>query len=214
MNPSPLVSAGEYILQAAQLISFVSWYVYIGVVIIVVAFLLLRYLNDVLRVNPFGRWFHLTSHPADRMIKNMRQSRFYLPLKRALNFDPAILMLLISTAIVCYVIALVINYFIVILSGLGNSLIAFGAGSAFTGVRFLTGTILLCVIFFLLSLMLIVFVNWIFGFFTRAAYRALERIAPLLRIFEFGGVLAGWSFLILGIALSFAASAVQLIFLS
>ncbi len=214
MNPSPLVSAGEYILQAAQFINFVSWYVYLGVVIIVVALLVLRYLNDVLRVNPFGRWFQLTSHPADRMIKNMRQSRFYFPLKRALNFDPAILMLLISTAIVCYVVALVLNYLIVILSGLGNSLIAFGAGSVFTGVRFLAGTILLGVIFFLMSLMLIVFVNWIFGFFAKAAYRALERIAPLLRIFEFGGVFAGWSFLILGIALSFAASAVQLIFLS
>ena len=148
------------------------------------------------------------------MIWNMRQSRFYYPLKRALNFDPAVLMLLISTAIVCYVVALVLNYLIVILSGLGNSLIAFGAGSAFTGARFLVGTILLGAIFFLLVLMLMIFVSWIFGFFTGVAYRALERMAPLLRIFEFGGVFAGWSFLILGIALSFAASAVQVIFLS
>jgi hypothetical protein len=74
--------------------------------------------------------------------------------------------------------------------------------------------VLLGAIFFLLALMLIIFVYWIFGIFSRVAFRALERLGPLLRVFEFGGTFAGWSFVILGIALSFAASAVQLMFLS
>jgi hypothetical protein len=148
------------------------------------------------------------------LLENMRRSRLYYPLRRALKFDPAVLMLLIGTAIICYVVSLVIGYLLALMSGVGRSLIAFGDGYVFNGVRYLVGTVLLAVIFYLLALMLIVFVNWIFGLLSRAAYRALERIGPLLHIFEFGGVFRGWSFLILGIALSFAASAVQLIFLS
>lgn len=213
MNSS-LVIAGEYILRLAQFINFIAWYLYITVAVIVGGLLLIRYLNDVFRINPFGRWYRSTSEVADKMLRNMRKSRFYYSLRRAFGFDPAVLMLLIGTAVVCYVVALIINYLIVILTGLGNSFLAFGGGSAVTGIRFLVGTVLLGAIFFLLALMLIIFVYWIFGIFSRVAFRALERLGPLLRVFEFGGTFAGWSFVILGIALSFAASAVQLMFLS
>ena len=211
---STLVTAGEYVLHLAQFINFISWYVYIGAAVIVGGLLLLRFLNDALRISPFGLWYRYTSDVATAMLKNMRHSRFYYSLRRAFNFDPAVLMLLVGTAIVCYAVALVVNYFIVILTGLGNSLLAFGGGSSVTGVRFLVGTVLLGAILFLLALMLIIFVYWIFGIFSRVAYRALERMGPLLRVFEFGGAFAGWSFFLLGIALSFAASAVQAVFLS
>ena len=214
MDLSPLVLAGEYILFAAQLVGQISWYIYLGIVVVVAALLIAHYLTEVLHLNPFGRLAYHANRPARGMLDRMRKSRLYYPLRRALKFDPAVLMLLIGTAIVCYVISLVIGYLLSLMSGVGRSLIAFGDGYAFNGVRYLVGTILLAVIFYLLALMLIVFVNWIFGLFSRAAYRALERIGPLLRIFEFGGVFAGWSFLILGIALSFAAGAVQMIFLS
>jgi hypothetical protein len=61
--------------------------------------------------------------------------------------------------------------------------------------------------------MTLIFVNWIFGFFNKAANWAMNRIGPLLRIFDFGGVFAGWSFVILWIALSwFAAPAVMYVF--
>jgi len=213
MNSS-FVTAGEYVLRLAQFINFISWYVYIIAAVIVGGLLLLRFLNDAFRVSPFGHWYRYTSDIANSMLRNMRNSRFYYSLKRAFNFDPAVPMLLVGTAIVCYAVAMVVNYLIVILTGLGNSLLAFGGGSSLTGVRFLVGTVLLGAIFFLLALMLIIFVYWIFGLFSRIAYRALERMAPLLRVFEFGGATAGWSFLILGIALSFAATAVQAIFLS
>lgn len=210
----PIALAGEYILFTAQMIGQISWYIYLGVVIVVVALLVARYLIDTLRLNPFNRLVYNIMRPADTLLSNMRRSRFYYPLRRALNFDPAVLMVLLATAIVCYVISLVVHYLLVVMAGLGRSMIAFSAGSVFTGGRYLIGTILLMIIFYLLALMLVVFVYWIFGLFGQAASRALNRIGPLLRIFEFGGAFAGWSFLILGIALSFAASAVQLIFLS
>jgi hypothetical protein len=210
----PLIIAGQYLIFAAQIIGGLAWFVYIGIVVAVVALLVSRYVIDALRLNPFNRLVHGVMRPADAMLGNMRQSRFYYPLRRALNFDPAVLMVLFATAIACYVVSLVIHYLLMLMSGLGRSLTAFGAGNLFSGARYAVGTILLAVIFYLLSLMLLVFAYWIFGLFRRASYRALERIGPLLRIFEFGGAFAGWSFLILGIALSFAASAVQLIFLS
>jgi hypothetical protein len=40
----------------------------------------------------------------------------------------------------------------------------------------------------------------------------MNRISPLLRVFEFGGMLSGFSFLILWFVLLFAASAVRAVF--
>ncbi len=214
MGYSPLVLVGEYIIFAAQLIAGLAWYLYAGIVVVVGSLMLARYLTEALHLNPFSRVIYSLTRPASVLLANMRNSRFYYPLRRALKFDPAVLMVLIATAIVCYVISLVLNYLLGVVSGAGRCLIAFGEGHAFTGVRFLVGTVLLGVIFYLLSLMLLIFVNWMFGLFTRAAHQALGRIGPLLHLFEFGGTFAGWSFMILGIALSFAAAAVQAIFLS
>ncbi|MCI0661302.1 MAG: hypothetical protein L0220_09540, partial [Acidobacteria bacterium] len=120
----------------------------------------------------------------------------------------------IALAITWYVVYVVISNLFQIIQIFGVSLITFGEGRIFTGSRYLIGALLLAVIFFLMALMTIVFVNWIFGLLRRASYWAMERLAPLLRIFEFGGVFAGWSFIILWIALTFAAMAVQAIFLS
>ena len=86
------------------------------------------------------------------------------------------------------------------------------AGDVARGVYALIGTSLLAVIFCLMTLMTIVFINWISGRFNRAAFGAMHRISPLLRIFEFGGVFSGFSFLILWLVLSLAASAVGAVF--
>jgi len=214
MENSVLITIGQTIIGVGQTIKFVASYIYLAIFAAVVVLLLLRALSGALNLNPFGSFSYYATRPGNDLLRNMRNSRFYYPLKRALGFDPAIIMVLVATAIVCYVVYLIIDYFFMLLTGLGRVFIAFGSGNLFTGIRYLIGTLLLAIIFYLLALMLLVFVNWIFGLFNRLAYRALNRIAPLLRIFEFGGIFAGWSFLILGIALSFAASAVQLVFFS
>ncbi|MCI0337580.1 MAG: hypothetical protein L0226_08390 [Acidobacteria bacterium] len=181
---------------------------------VVVGLLLIRLLTDLLKLNPFGRFYHTVRRPTDEFIHRMRTSQFYYPLKRSLGFDPSMIMILIALAITWYVVYVVISNLFQILQIFGVSLITFGEGRIFTGSRYLIGALLLAVIFFLMALMTIVFVNWIFGLLRRASYWAMERLAPLLRIFEFGGVFAGWSFIILWIALTFAAMAVQAIFLS
>jgi hypothetical protein len=214
MDSSPLATLGKYVINFAQFIDLATTYVFGAIIAVVVALLLLRFITDALRLNPFSRFAYYATRPTNELLRNMRNSRFYFPLKRALGFDPAILMLFVATAILCYVAYVVISYLVTLLWGLAGTLIALDQGHFFNGVRFLIGTVLIAAVFYLLALMTIVFVNWLFGLLSRPAYHALERIAPLLRIFEFGGIFAGWSFLILWIALTFAATAIQLIFLS
>jgi hypothetical protein len=179
---------------------------------LVVALLLIRILADILKLNPFGRIYQSARRPTDELFYRMRTSRFFFPLKRAFGFDPTVVMVLVALAITLYVIYYVSSNFLIIIDGLGRSLISFGDGYLFTGARYLIGTILLSLILFLMSLMTIVFVNWIFGLLRRGAFWSMERLAPLLRIFEFGGIFTGWSFLILWLALNFSQLAVMAIF--
>lgn len=181
-------------------------------VTLMIGLVLLRLITDWTRMNPFGRFYHALRKPTESMIYNMRTSQFYFPLKQSLGFDPSSLMLLIASAISGYVIYIVLRDFYMVLLGLGQSLSAFSHGSIFTGIRYAVGTMLLAVIFFLMAMMTLVFVNWIFGLLSRYARWAMERLAPLLKIFEFGGAFAGFSFLFLWIALTFAYVAVSAIF--
>lgn len=211
---SPFLITGRLIVSLAQYIQLGALYVFWAIIAFIVLALLLRFITDALQLSPFGRFAYYAVRPANEMLRNMRQSRFYFPLKRAFGFDPAILMLLLATAILCYVAYTVINNLTTVLMALAGSLIAFGNGSPFTGVRFLIGTVLLAGVFFLMALMTLIFINWLLGVLSRAAYRAMERLAPLLSLFEFGGILAGLSFLILWFVLLLAAAAIQVIFLS
>jgi hypothetical protein len=177
-----------------------------------VVLLLLRWLSDALGSNPFGRLSYYLRKPTNDLVYYVRSSQFYFPLKQALKFDPTYLMVLIAMAIVWYVALSIITYFTIVLDKLGLSLNLLAAGYVTRGVYTLIGTALLAVIFFLMTLMTIVFINWISGRFNRAAYWSMNRISPLLRIFEFGGALAGFSFVILWFVLLFAASAVRVVF--
>ncbi len=178
----------------------------------VMIFLLLRWLGDALGASPFGRLSYYLRKPTNDLIYYVRNSQFFFPLKQALRFDPTYLLALVAVAIVWYVALSVIDYLTIVLNGLGLSLNLMARGDVAGGVFRLIGAALLAAIFFLMTLMTIVFLNWISGRFNRAAYWSLHRISPLLRIFEFGGALAGFSFLILWLTLSLAASAVSRVF--
>jgi hypothetical protein len=203
---------GQFLLESiSQLQRFIE--LSIGVTIaVIVGLLILRYLPDLLKLNPFGSTYLALRRPTNDLIYHMRQSRFYVPLRRSFNFDPSLLMVLIALAILWYVINGVLQNLFFILRGLGWSLLQFGQGNLFTGTRYLIGTVILAALFFLMALMTIVFVNWIFGLLNRQSWWALDRLNPLLRLFEFGGAFTGWSFMILWIAISFAALAVQSVF--
>ena len=188
-----------------------SYLIYITVAVVLI-FLLLRWITDTLNTNPFGRLTYYLRKPTNDLFYYVRSSQFYFPLKQALKFDPTYLMVLIAVAIVLYVAWSIIGYLITVLNGLGLSLNLLAAGYVARGVFTLIGAALLAVIFFLMALMTIVFINWISGRFNRSAYWSMHRISPLLRVFEFRGVFAGFSFLILWLVLSLAASAVRVVF--
>ena len=206
------LSLGDMLIILAGWISLIMGYLINITVGAVVIFLALRWLNDVLGANPFGRLSYYLRKPTNDLVYYVRSSQFYFPLKQALRFDPTYLLVLIAVAIVWYVALSIIGYLNTVLGGLGGSLNLLAAGNVARGVYTLIGTSLLAVIFFLMTLMTIVFINWISGRFNRAAYWSMHRISPLLRIFEFGGALAGFSFLILWLVLSLAASAVRVVF--
>ncbi len=188
-----------------------SWIIYITAAAVAIL-LLLRWVTDALNTNPFGRLTHYLRKPTNDLFYYVRSSQFYFPLKQALRFDPTYLMVLIAVAIVLYVAWSIIGYLITVLNGLGGSLNLLAAGYVARGIYTLIGVSLLAAIFFLMTLMTIVFINWISGRFNRTAYWSMHRISPLLRVFEFRGVFAGFSFLILWLVLSFAASAVRAVF--
>jgi hypothetical protein len=206
------ISLGDMLIILADWISRIARLLINITVGAVVIFLALRWLNDVLVANPFGRLSYYLRKPTNDLVYYVRSSQFYFPLKQALRFDPTYLLVLIAVAIVWYVALSVIGYLNTVLGGLGTSLKFLAAGDVARGLYTLIGTSLLAVIFFLMTLMTIVFINWISGRFNRAAYWSMHRISPLLRVFEFGGVFAGFSFLILWLVLSLAASAVVAVF--
>ncbi|MGH9936921.1 MAG: hypothetical protein ACREAM_11790 [Blastocatellia bacterium] len=205
-------SLGDLLIYLARWISQVAGLLVNITVGAVIILLLLRWITDAMDLNPFGRLSYYLRKPTNDLVYYVRSSMFYLPLKQALRFDPTVLMVLIAVAIVWYVALTIIGYFNTVLGGLGGSMNLLAAGNVARGVSTLIGTLLLAVIFFLMTLMTIVFINWISGRFNRAAYWSMHRISPLLRIFEFGGRLAGFSFLILYFVLSLAASAVMAVF--
>jgi hypothetical protein len=206
------ISLGDMLIILAGWISWIAGYLINITVGALVILLLLRWVNDALGSNPFGRLSYYLRKPTNDLVYYVRSSQFYFPLKQALRFDPTYLLVLIAVAIVYYVALSVIGYLTTVLGGLGESLNSLAAGNVARGVKTLIGVALLAVIFFLMTLMTIVFINWISGRFNRSAYWSMHRISPLLRVFEFRGVFAGFSFLILWLVLSFAASAVRAVF--
>lgn len=206
------MTLGDMLNILAEWIGWIARHLVNITVGVVVVLLLIRWITDAMNLSPFGRLSYYLRKPTNDFVYYVRSSQFYFPLKQALRFDPTVLMVLIAVAIVWYVALGIIGYFTTVLRGLGTGINYLAAGFVAAGVKTLIGTALLAVIFFLLTLMTIIFINWISGRFNRAAYWSMSRISPLLRIFEFGGMFAGFSFLILYFVLSLAANAVSAVF--
>lgn len=183
--------------------------VLIGVVVVL---LILRWLMDAFDMSPFGRISYYLRRPTDKLVAYARSSRFYYPMRQAFKFNPTILIALVEVAIVWFVLMMLTNDLAALISGLALSLNAFGMGDVFSGIRYLIGTLLMTAIFFLMCLMTVIFINWITGLLERWSFLSLERLSPMLRVFEFGGKFAGWSFFFLWLALYFSAAIVQSLF--
>ena len=202
-------SIGKLLIDVAEYLSWFIQYAFNVIIGLYVLLLLLRWITDAMQINPFGRIAFTLRRATNDLIYYARNSRFYLPLKQALGFDPSFLMALLCLALIWFLVPSFLGSIPFVLSGIGMGLTQLGVGNVSRGVTSLIGSLLLAVIFFLMLLMVILFVNWISGALNRAASWATYRLDPLLRTFEFGGVMAGWSFPLLWLALYFASSIVR-----
>ncbi len=199
-----------YLGTLAQWIEVGSFYLFGLVIVAVAVILLMRVVADGFKLNPFGKVAYYMTKPANQLIGHMRNSPFYYPLKRALGFDPAILMVFFATVILCYVLFTIVGYLNISLWAIANTLIRLGEGDVIGLLRYVIGTVLLMVVFFFMSLMTVIFINSIFGLLKKWVGLAYRRIGPLLQIFEQRLPYPGLGFLILWFVLTFVAYAVQL----
>jgi hypothetical protein len=209
---SPLITVSELLDHLAKWLNYISQTaIYIGLAI-ALALLLVRFLVDKLDFNPFSRFAYYARRPTEKWFYEIKNSQLYRPIRQALGFDPAYLLLLLAFVLLFYLLSSLVSFLIALLSYLALTLNAFGMGAMVTGGRYLLGTLLLALIYFLMTLMTILVINSWFGLFDRSAHWAGRRIYPLLQSLDPSGRLGPLLFLLLFILLSFVAGAVQSIF--
>jgi hypothetical protein len=209
---SPLLTISDYLKSLAGWLSAISQTaIYIGLAI-ALTLLLLRFLTDKLNFNPFSRFAYYARRPTEKWFYEIKGSQFYRPIRQALGFDPAYLLLLLAFVILFYLLNSLISFLGALLSFLSVTLNAFGVGDAVAGGRYLLGTVLLALLYFLMALMTILVIHSWFGLFDRPAHWAGRRIYPLLYSIDPSGRLGPFLFIILFLLLSFVAGAVQSIF--
>lgn len=206
-------SVADIIFLLAYTILQVSKFVFSAVIIGIFIILTLRMLADVMKLNPFGKFAYYSTQPANRMIGLMRNSPFYYPLRRALGFDPSVLMVFFATVLLCYVMFIIVNYVSTSLLAIANLVIAVGDRNLMLAGRYLIGTVLISIVFFLLTLMTLMFINSVFGLVKSGARFAAQRLQPLLDLFERRLPWPGFSFILLLIILQVVASAVEAVLL-
>lgn len=209
MTPFLAASAGMFLFRLAESIGSLAKLAIAVLVGGVIVLLVIRWLIDVSQVNPFGKVVYYLRRPTDDLVSHAHSSRFYFPLRQALKFNPAVLIAIVSMAIIGYVSLMLVGNLTMILSDWAICLDAFGVGRVLAGVQYLIGSLLMVCIYTLMVMMTLIFVNWISGLFASWSFRAERRLAPLLRFFEFGGTYAGWAFLILWLTLYLASIIVQ-----
>src|SRR5262245_1162293 len=99
MNLFLLATAGEAI---NSLVDKLQTYISLAINItlgVTISLLIDRLIGDAANVHPVRRLVYYIREPTNEMIYRARSSQFYLPLKRAFGFDPALIMILIALAI-------------------------------------------------------------------------------------------------------------------
>ncbi len=205
---SPLVSAGELIQSIAGSLSLISHNVANVALALAILLLLVRFLMERFEISPFGKFAYYVRRPTEKWFYEIKGSQFYRPIKQALGFEPIWLLLLLAFVLLFFLLRGLIDDVVLMLGCIGTTLLRFGLGEMWPGVKALIGTALLGVIYFLMGLMTILVINSWFGLFDRAAYWAGRRIYPLLRSFDPSGRLGPFIFLLMFFLLGLFANAV------
>ncbi|MFN0110766.1 MAG: hypothetical protein ACKVZH_18050 [Blastocatellia bacterium] len=205
---SSLSSAGLFLQdQAITLLSLTRTTAKI-VLLVAVALILIRVLVDKYDFNPFGRLIYYLCRPTNRWFYEVRSSPIYRPVKNALRFDPAGLLLLLAAAVMYFLVTDLVNDALTLLLCVGRTLVGFGTGAIAFAIKALIGTALLAVIYFLTALMTVLVIHSWFGLFDRWAYKAGQHIYPLIHKLDRNNRLGPFAFLIAFLLLGVLANIV------
>lgn len=205
---SSLIAAGNLIRDIAAWLQWIATYTANIALAVVLFLLLVRFLLDRFHSNPFSRFAFYARRPTDKWFYEIKSSQFYYPIKRALGFEPIWVLMLLAFVLLFFLLRALVSDVVLVLQCTGITLSYFGSGETLSAGKALIGTLLLCLIYFLMGLMTILVIHSWFGLFDRAAYWAGQRIYPLMRSLDSSGRLGPFLFLILFFVLNLLASAV------
>jgi hypothetical protein len=209
---SPLITAGNFFQNAALWLAVIAGTAANIALAVVLGLILLRFLFDYFNLSPFGKFAYYIRKPTNRWFYEIKESQFYYPLRRTFGFDPIWILLLLAFVLFFFLLRGLIGDVVVFLSCISKTLVAFGQGEIVTAVKYLIGTVLIGMIFFLMGMMTVLVIHSWFGLFDRAAFWAGQRIYPLLRSFDRSGQFGGLIFLIAFFVLGFVSQAVLVAF--
>jgi hypothetical protein len=185
--------------------SIINW-----VCLVLLLLIAVRYLTDRFNVNPFGRLPFYLRRPTDRWFYYVKQSSIQAAARRAFQFDPIWLLMLVGVLLLYLILPSVIFPVIGTLQAIAATFFRFGAGNVSAGFSALLGTVALVLVYGLMVMMAILVLNSFFGVLERQARTAQKIIYPLITPVLFridsSGRLFPLFFLLFGILLQIIAS--------
>lgn len=193
---SLLSSAGQFLRNLVITLSVFTATALKLALLIAVVLILIRVLVDKYDFNPFGRLVYYLCRPTNRWFYEIRNSPIYRPVRNLVRFEPAWLLLLLAAAVMYFLVRDLVGDVLTWFWCLGRTLTAFGGGDTASGIKASIGTALLAVIYALTAMMTILVIHSWFGLFDRWAYKAGQRIYPLIHKLDREGRFGPFAFLI------------------
>ena len=207
---SLLTKVGDWLAQAVAWLLLHSQSIINWACLALLLLIAVRYLTDRFNVNPFGRLPFYLRRPTDRWFYYVKQSSIYAAARRAFQFDPIWLLMLVGVLLLYLILPSLIFPVIGTLRAVAVTFLRLGAGNISAGFSALIGTIALVLVYGLMVMMAILVLNSFFGVLERQARKAQKIIYPLITPVLFridpSGRLFPIFFLFLGILLQVIAA--------
>jgi hypothetical protein len=207
---SLLSKLGTWISQAVIWLVLYSQTIINWVCLILLLLIVVRYLTDRFNVNPFGRLPFYLRRPTDRWFYYVKQSSIYPAARRAFQFDPIWLLMLVGVLLLYLILPGVVFPVIGTLQAIAATFLRFGVGNVSGGISALLGTVALIGVYSLMVMMAILVLNSFFGVLEPQARQAQKIIYPIITPALFrvdpSGRLFPLFFLLFGILLQIIAT--------
>lgn len=171
-------------------------------ILVIVTFIYVRKARDFSPFNRIGKLVHGVARHTSNVVRGVRASRFYDPLRGLMKRDPTILMIIIFSVLVIFLSTQLLRYVTDAIFSLALSIQMIFAGFVFKGAWMLVGAVINAALIFLLSMMLFMFISYLFDFLHRLSRFARRFVNPLILVVERSGVPSTWSFFVLYIIVS------------